>query len=356
MKLEKKFKTNKRLVYITLKSFCKKTALKIVSLLFCLQPLASVSQSNTIWVKSLYSPLTEFLVFVESSHSISYSDYLLTERRARAKKFKLKERLLKAQELYLLAENKKAVQAFKSLSDLAYQADWNEEDRRIITYSLLRRAQLAEEPEKRKALLLKAGRFFIFKINKESYSDYDLFPPPLIEELQQIQAKRNELSLDWNNIFPDHEIILLNGRRLDKKNLYSLPQAVYKITALSSSHQTWSKNISLLELAGQKIKTASLTEGPCQKLELSESVKAKNIRPAPVSNCPKLNPFSLKTKEINLMAFDPKNLEEEKTKKSQQKKFKNWPAWAVAGAGIIALSLVLSLGGKKDKKQDDYIY
>ena len=335
-------------------AFVQKKLIRFLKLLFlfCAPSSFVMAQNSAVWVKSLYTPLQEFLVFIESSNSTSYAKHLLNKKREQAHSFKLKGALLKAQELYLSGSAEGAVQVFKDISDLAYQADWNKEDRRIIVYSLLRMAQLEEEPEKRKALLLLASDFFAFEMNKENYSDYNLFPPPLIKELKDIQKKKNELSLDWSKIFPDHEIILLNGQKLEKNKTFSLPQAVYRITALSSSHQAWSKNISLSELAGQKIKTPSLTKGFCQKLELL--TEHKNTQLAPVSNCPSLNPLSLKTEEVNNLDFNAIDLEEEpKPKKSQKDQ---WPAWLAIGASVITLSLIISLGGKKDDSQDDYVY
>ena len=322
---------------------------KLLALIFCFQSSFAMTKNNTIWIKSSYTPYQEFLALIESSHSTSYAIYLLNQRREQASNFKLKNKLLKAQELYLSGESARAVQAFRHISNLAYQADWNKEEKRIIMYSLLRMSQMEEQPEKRKALLLSASDFFTATANKETYSDYHLFPPPLMEELQKIQKKKNDLSLDWNQIFPDHEIILLNGQKLEKNQALTLPQAIYKVTALSSSHKAWSKNISLSELAGQTIKTPSLTRGSCQKLELL--TKNQNIKLAPVSNCPDLNVLNLNTETEASLAFNPADLEESKTKA-------HWPSWLILGAGILVLSLAILLGrGEEDSGQTDgYVY
>ena len=46
----------------------------------------------------------------------------------------------------------------------------------------------------------------------------------------------------------------------------------------------------------------------------------------------------------------------ENTKFSKKMK-EHWPTWAVIGAGVITLSLVISLGGKKkDSQTDDFVY
>ena len=331
-----------------------KMSIKFFTALFLVfQPNLSTAQNNTIWIKSNYTSFQEFLVFIESSNFTSYAEHLLKKKREQANNFKLKDILLKAQELYLSGEIERAVQIFKEISNLAYKTNWNKEDRRIIMYSLLRRAQTEEDKEKRKALLVLASDFFVFEINKENYSDYNLFPPPLIEQLQKIQTKKNNLSINWNKVFPHHEIILLNGQRLEKNKVLKLPQAVYKITALSSSHKAWSKNISLSELLERTIKTKSLTKGSCKKIELTKDLQLSDLKTAPISNCPRLNPLEIETQDK--FAFNSNDLEKES--KNPKKITENWPTWAVIGASVIVLSLALSLDSSKDdNKNDDFVY
>ena len=330
---------------------CQKKLIKGLLLFFI--PFNFVTaQNNTIWVKSQYMPQENFMAFVESNSANSYANYMLNKKREQAKNFKLKEQLLKAQEFYLLGEDKKAIKSFKDILNLAYKANWDKEERRIITYSFLRMAQLEEDFEKRKALLISGLDFLGTEENIEDYPDYSLFPPPLITELKEIKKNKNILSLDWNKIFPNHEIILLNGQKVEKDKISSLPHSFYKITALSSSHKEWSKNINLSELARLNIKTTSLTKGPCQKLELL--IKAENIKFAPVSNCPKLNPFVLKTKTVNNLALNSDNLIlQTETKKFQPPK--NWQTWLLVGAGVISIFLVVSLSDNNTDRID-YVY
>ena len=311
-------------------------------------PVLSIAQKNKIWVKSHYTSFQDFLVFIKSSNFTSYADHLLNKKREHSNSFKLKDILIKAQELYLLGETERAVQVFTEISNLAYKANWSQEERRIIMYALLRKAQIQEDKEKRKALLVLASDFFAIELSRDSYLDYNLFPPPLMEQLQKIQTNKNKLSPNWNKVFPQHEIILLNGQRLDKNKSMPLPQAVYKITALSSSHKAWSKNISLSELLGQTIKTSSLSRGSCKKPMPAADIQIKNIKIAPISSCPSFNPLKIEE------AFNLNNLE---ASTSSKKITENWPAWAVIGASAVILSLAIFLGGSKDEQQtDDYVY
>ena len=333
--------------------------IKCLILPFYFLPLFLMAQEKTVWVKSVYTPLQEFLAWTENSkpQAISYANYLLKQKREFAKNFQLKQKLLTAQELYLLGEEERAIKSFKQISNLAYQADWDKEDRRILIYSFLRMAQLKDDPENKKALLLLTSDFFASKINKENYSDYNLFPPPLMEKLQTIQKKKNNLSINWNKIFPDHEFILLNGKKIEKNKILSLPQAIYKITALSSSHTAWSKNISLSELVRLTIKTQSLTRGSCRNQEILMSAPIKNIKLAPISHCPKLDILNASPQIGQELTVSSSLLEEsQKETSSSQNLLSHWPSWLVIGAGVIALSLAISLGGEDSNKTEDHVY
>ncbi len=245
-------------------------------------------KQKNIWIKSPQMSLQEFKASVQAlgpSH-ISYAQNKLSKTREQIKAFQLKKKLVLAQEFYLSGEEAKAIKAFKQITDLALSADWDEEERRIILYSFLRQAQIEKDLEKRKALLLSTSNFTVFEINSTNYPDYELFPPPLMEELKLIQRKVNFLSMNWKNIFPDHQIILINGIQIKKNEKLKIPQSFYRISAFSSSHLSWSKKLNLSELLSQKIKTDRLTKGSCENLQIKADWKNKNTQILNPSPCP----------------------------------------------------------------------
>ena len=306
-----------------------------------------LSAQGKIWIKAPQMPLNEFKAHIktlDSSH-ISYSQNQLQQKRAQAKFFQLKNQLLKAQEFYLSGEGIKAIEAFQKITQLAFKADWDEEDRRIILYSFLRMAQNEKDPEKRKALLLSAGDFASFPINSRNYPDHNLFPPPLIEELNLLQEKTNNFSLDWEATFPDHEIILINGRQMQKDKKTNLPQALYRVTALSSSHQPWSQSLNLSELITQTIKTQSLTKGSCENLQIRNEEQI-NLQILPFSDCPPSVILRFKKNQASIQ-------ESVQIKKA---KFSNIPPWLIVGAGVVTLSIIISLNQNKKNKKGDYVY
>ena len=226
--------------------------------------------AQNVWVKPTQASFEEFKAYMQALGvpHISYAQKQLERKRRQAQSFQLKKKLIPAQELYLSGEGERAIKAFNHIASSSLLADWEEEDWRIILYSFLRMAQSEEDPEKRKALLLSANAFSLSPINSVNYPDHYLFPPPLMEELDQLQKKANTLFVDWEKIFPHHEIILVNGQKMPRGKKAKISQALYRVTALSSSHKPWSKIVNLSSLLTQQIKTKSLTKGPCHNLKI----------------------------------------------------------------------------------------
>ena len=344
-------------------------------LLLSLLPSVLYAQKNKTWIKNPQMPLKEFQAHIKAlgpSHR-SYAHQLLIQKKEQAKAFGLKDKLLKAQEFYLSGEGDKAEKAFQQISRLAPSADWDEEDRRIILYSFLRLAQSEQDSEKRKALLLSTIDFALFQNEIVNYPDHHLFPPPLMKELKALQEKSNSLLVDWTAIFPDHEIILINGKMINKKEKTKIPSAFYRISSFSSSHQDWSKNIKLSELLTQKIKTKSLTKGPCEKLQISPHWQEGNREILPFSNCPKTAVLSFENNKVHPVknnrsepfaqsgdsfSFNTESLipEEKASSLKKQSLLSDIPPWLILGAGVIVISILISLDqDEKKPKTGDYI-
>ncbi len=375
----------------------------IFSGLFIFSPaLSAQKDEGAVWVKPPQMPFQKFRAYIQAMGypHISYAQRQLSQTRERAKSFQLKDRLLSAQDLYLSGEGEKALEAFRAISRQAIRADWDEEDRRIILYSFLRQAQSERDAEKRKALLLSASAFFLLKISGLNYPDYHLFPPPLMKELEALQTQSNSFQVHWKTIFPDHEIILINGKLMQNDERKKLPEAFYRISAFSSSHRPWLKKISLSELLTQKIRAKRLTAGPCGNLRVVLK-GADNVRALPFSDCPRPPALRFKqggaiktellSKNSQLSAFqnldsDPavdsplshSRLQDKQNPLRQgvyqlhssarlQDKLrefspqKTWlsdiPPWVILGAGVVVFSLAVSLSQKSEQTPPgDYVY
>ena len=356
---------------------------------------AGFGQNSTIWIRPNHIPFQEFKADIKAfgPPHISYAESLLAKERKRADSFHLKKRLIPAQELYLSGEGREAEKIFKEISSLSFSADWGDEDRRIILYSFLRQAQSEKDREKRKAILLSAGDFTLSALSPSNYRDWDLFPPPLMKELQLIQSQARALQPDWNKIFPKHELIVVNGEVLPKNMATKLPSALYRVSAFSSSHQPYSATIRLSTLLSKRITGKRLTSGFCKNL--TTKLPNVGILPFPPSSCPVSSVLqALKTKnqtkpetprprsqEANPSAFiktsllgsgtaetqkeatDPQRTDkppllysEEFLQASKQAPFqkapswREYPAWIAVGAGIVIMTVALLSNEKKERE------
>ena len=228
------------------------------------------AKANIAWVKPPQTSFLDFKAHIEALDSphITYGDYQLLQHRKAAHSLKLINHIQKAQELYLSGTIPSAKQAFQNITQMAHAADWEEEDRRIILYAFLRSAQLEEQSDIKRAFLLSAVQFSRKRITPEQ-ADYTLFPPPLTEEFNTLLKNQVSFTVLWKEIFPEHEIILINGERVSVRTPIKIPEGVYRITALSSSHTPWSQTISLSRLISRPVYTKTLTTGTCQTLKIA---------------------------------------------------------------------------------------
>lgn len=342
---------------------------RILLSILLFQTQTAPAQSK-IWLRAYDVSLEDFYVFLETSSRISYAELQLDYLRRQTQKFQIKEKLISAQKLYLGGKNEKAMRFFNQITKEAYSADWSKEEHRIILYAFLRSAQIQEEKGQAQALLILARNFNDRPLLEETYTDFNLFPPPLMKQLEKIQEKNSVLYPDWNTLFPNHEIILVNGRKVEKNKAAPFLAARYRVTALSSSHRAWSKKIHLSELVLKSIQTEKLTSGFCEKATLiPELKKQKRFHLFSNSKCKtskdlvlgiepqELNEKNLKqdlelSQKLNLRPGEASQAEEE----NPDQQWPHLPAWLLAGAGIITLSLLVSLGGNNKKSEEEYIY
>lgn len=255
-----------------------------IIILLCVQKSIAKTYIVTRWIRPTSLPLLEFQSQLQAlglTH-ISYAQSRLNIAREQAKSFKLKDHLITAQEFYLSGDIKKANQAFQNIHKFALAADWDQEDRRIILYAFLRQAQIEKNKEKKQALLLSAIEFSLFKINAKEYADYSLFPPPMQQQLQDLQKQKNILYVDWHKIFPQHQIILINGKRFKKNIKIQVPQGFYRISAFSSSHEFWTKNKNLSKIFTKTIRSQALTQGFCKNIKITSQFLNKYTKLMPV--------------------------------------------------------------------------
>jgi len=317
----------------------------------------SAQAQEKIWVKAYNSSFEDFSVFLAIGSRKSYAEYQLETLREQAESFELKEKLIEAQKLYLEGKHQKAMKFFNQITGKAYKADWSKEHHRIIIYAFLRSAQIQED--KTEAFLISVRNFNGQSL--QNYKDFDLFSPPLINELKRVQTQSSVLYPDWKALFPHHEIVLVNGQKVDKNQSLPFFATTYRITALSSSHRAWSQKISLSQLVLNPIQTERLSTGFCENIKLLPELEEAQVQlfSKPHSKC--------RVSEAGFLEeFNRKDLKEDsafkqriktqilKKDSSQEEKEKEsrLPTWLMVGAGIVTLSVLISLGANKESEEE----
>ena len=204
---------------------------------------------SQILIRADKTSFIEFSAYAQTESMKTFTEYQLEKIRISPRPVQLKSLLEKAQSKFLSHDPESAKPVYQSIIHQAHSFDWEEEERKIIFYSFLRLAQLERNVHKSK-LLLKEAMIF----EQDLKLDFKLFPPPLVKAYQQIKKSSLLTSLDLKNIFPIHEVVLINGRMYQNTQKLSLPYGTYRITALSSSHNSWSEVISLSHLILKKFK------------------------------------------------------------------------------------------------------
>ena len=184
----------------------------------------------------------------------------------------LESLLEKSQREFLSHEPQRAIKTYKLIISHIHSFDWTLPERKIILYALFRMAQLETNFQKQKLFLQEAIVF-----SGDLKIDTALFPPPLVQTYSNLKKSMNYTPVNLKKIFPEHELVLINGKQypVKERTTLLLPYGVYRIRALSSSRQVWSKTLSLSRLLSQKVHSLPLVnkESSCQQIVFNQEVK-----------------------------------------------------------------------------------
>ena len=303
--------------------------------------------SLPVLLKAPQTPLEEFSAYIQTEDITSYSKSQVEEIQEQSSAVKQLTVLLEqAQKSFLKDHLHQSGDYFRSIVKKAYKKDWGEEAQKIIFYSFLRLAQIEWKGFEAEAFLYSAS-VFAPHLNP----DTELFPPPLIQKFQSIKKNQARLSVSLKQIFPFHEIVLINGRVFSNK--VRLPYGEYKVTALSSSHKKWSRVISLSKLVQKRVVTAPLVSGSCQNPVFSKGVDKRQVLfpdfclwSDDLMN-PKIDlPETYAENEIQKNVEDLKNT-------SHNKELRKWGFLALAAVGAVVTVVILTRdsSGKNSTKQ-----
>ena len=235
----------------------------------------SSKSSSSFLLKAPQTSLEEFSAYTEVEEGvISYAQYQRNQiqKNLENEKRDILSLLNQAQESFLKDHLKRASEYFHEITKKAYKRDWDDEVQKIIFYSFLRQAQIESHGSLGEAFLHSAVLFA-----PHLSPDATLFPPPLVSKWNQLKKTLPSAYLSFHNIFPFHEVILINGQPFDLYKKHQLPYGQYRVTALSSSHKKWSKVISLSKLIQKRIVTAVWIQGSCKNPVVSKQFRNSQI-------------------------------------------------------------------------------
>ncbi len=327
----------------------KKKILLAICLLFT--QTAYPTTPPPILIRSPKTDAIEFSAYAKTEPVKTYAQHQLDIKRSTPRPVNLQSLLKQAQMDFLSHEPNESKKTFRLITEHTHAFDWNTEERKIIFYSLFRLAQLEKNIQKQKLLLQEA---FVFGMNLKL--DLQLFPPPLVESYLKIKKNAVSVSLKLKKLFPLHEVILINGKVYSNKEIASLPYGVYRITAFSSSNESWTQTLSLSRLISKKIHTPSLTDGSCHQPALNNlhQVLQKNQIHILFPNFCVWNSLQspLVTKQTNTLPADIKILEEELT---EPKKNNDWweEEWVwLSAAVVLGVTTFFILSERENNKEE----
>lgn len=232
----------------------------LLAVCFSFSQLAYSANPAPILIRSSKTTLTEFSAYAKTELVKTYAQYQLDRKRKTPRPIKLQYLLKQAQMEFVSHEPDQSKKIFRLITEHIHSFDWNTEERKIIFYSLFRLAQLEKNPQKQKLLLQEA---FVFGMNLKL--DLQLFPPPLVKLYLKLKRTAVFVALDLKKLFPSHEIVIINGKAHSNKEKITLPYGIYRVTAFSSSHESWTQSLSLSRLISKELKTSPLVTGSCHQ-------------------------------------------------------------------------------------------
>ena len=224
------------------------------------QATAPVLQQVPVLIRAPGTPLLEFSAYSETEPVQTYIQYQLEKTKKTPRPVNLRALLKQAQMDFLSHEPNHSKKSFRAIADSIHSFEWNKEERKIIFYALFRLAQL-EKNNKKQTLLLKEALAFSMGLKV----DHKLFPPPLAKQYAYIKKSATFVPLHLKQIFPLHPVVILNGRIYSHQEEIALPYGLYRVSALSASHESWTQTLSLSRLISKKVKTPALAGGSCEK-------------------------------------------------------------------------------------------
>ena len=168
----------------------------------------------------------------------------------------------RAQSAFLESSVEDAQRGFREVTRMAREADWRDAQRRAISFSFMRLAQLAESTPTAEEKIEEAAAFA-----PDLNPDADAFPPPLVSAWTAAAAriKTKSVDIDLDSKFEGYESVKIDGREIaaGAGARVALSPGAHRVSALSNAHPYFSQILSATQLRALRIDQPALADGDC---------------------------------------------------------------------------------------------
>lgn len=229
------------------------------------QIFISLSLASPWLIKAPSAPAQEFIVYAQNSDMQKISTYFLKCENTPS----VLESLKKAQILFLDGDLQKSKNHFLEIVDKKWSCDWSDEDRKMISFSFFRLAQMEEDSSLQTHWLQEAINF-----DDLFQPDSSVFPPPLLQKYKTLKNQQENQKILLPAFSKKYNALLRNGRfiSLNSMTIEALPGKA-RYTLLSDTFLPEKLFITLAELETTQIDPKPMVYGDCSSPQLHESLR-----------------------------------------------------------------------------------
>jgi hypothetical protein len=217
--------------------------------------LLSVSFAATLLVKAPKANPHDYFIYAQNNEVEKISSHLIKCDKSAP----LRQTFKQAQYHFLNGSLEKSQSLFKEISEQKWECDWRDEDRKIISFSYFRLAQLSQNEMEQIQLITDAINF-----DDSTKPDEAIFPPPIFQLYQQLHNELKKHSFSWPAFAKNYSYVLRNGQFISLSNpaieTFSL-RARY--TFVSDSYKLETFTMTFEEILNRELEPRPWVTGEC---------------------------------------------------------------------------------------------
>lgn len=305
----------------------------IISIIFIFQQSKSFGE---VLIRPFQSAIYEYEAYVEIHNKYeTYIDFFKKNIPSEEHKKNLSEKFKIAQESYL--ENKNSsVSLFMNLINDIHLTDWNDTEKEVLFYSLIRLAELDRD---------NLNKWLTMAIQFHPSGFIDRFSPSMKLSFIELKSKLKKSEIKWspNDSFLGYDLIIIDGERfpLERDLEIILSGGVHRVSLVSNSHPYWSQIMDQNEILKIRVNNPPIISGECKNFEL-------NSHPFGVvqytlwfsSHCVQSVSSQLNLKNSEKVVF-PNGVNMNKINDNSDKYMEKVKLWSIVGVSVFVLSLFI---------------